>query len=152
MAPHLLTLPAEICYRILEYASQHDHFSTCNEEYDDDNAHRRPLRNPNISLWLICKHIYTELKIIGVSKLSLRVCTTTCALRYFEPNMALWKTRVGYFRRFYEAWEIASFERDGETLEEYVDGRREQQRGFAKDYTIEGAVKDPVGVDVAFYP
>ena len=149
MAPHLLTLPAEIRHRILEYATQHEEISICDKEvFWAHPSHFRTVRNPNASLWLVCKHISADLRLISIPKHVLRVCGAECGFNFFKPNVSLWKSRVVCFRRFYEPILV---ERLNGSVLGWIEERWMSKPDFLKRYEIEGDTHDPHGVEVASY-
>lgn len=155
MEPHLLTLPAEIRYRILKFATQHDEIlgcnpETCEQDYFDGTSKHIP--NPNTALWLICKQISAELPLIGQTKAALRCCKLTCArLLFYAQASLLWSRRIECFRIFCEREDLRRLQ-GGHDFCTFLDRVATLLFGSKATYSLEGGFEDKKGVDVSFYP
>ena len=150
MAPHLLTLPVEIRYRILKYARRHDQTTLCTPTTTSNDRHLMPLHNPDTDLFLIRRQLSSEMSTRGVEKLELRFCSVGCAGQLFGAIANPWKQRVKCFRRYYDAQDLRKhcqtmhdFETWVKTLLGYAD--------YITKYETKGDIDGPNGVDVTYY-
>ena len=151
MAPNLLSIPPEVRHRILEYAICHEEIHVCKANIPyTDKYHLQTVRNPNASLWSVCRQLMEDLEAIRVPKPALRFCRLWCGREFLIAGGASWKARIQCFRRHFTAVDIYDDFRSEYDFIKFLDGAAQSFFRSECTYAIEGDIKDPAGVDVAF--